>query len=211
MKSVREPKQQRGIKTKKQIVQAAYKAFASKGVHGTTAREIAAKAGVSNGSFYSYFKNKKSLLLEMLEDYLEAHYRTVWRKLDGFNLQKLDREKIRSIIDSVFEAYEISPDFHRQTHALRFSDPDIKRIYDRERQREIDQIQYIIEKNLDRLAHIHNAHAAAMVIHNAVENVAITAKFVGSDLSENELADGLADMIAGFVLGDTVRWNQPPS
>lgn len=203
MQGVREPKQQRGIKTKKKIIKTAYKIFASKGVHGTTAREIAKKAGVSNGSFYSYFKNKKSLLLEMLEDYLEEHYRTVWRNLDGFNIDALDRDKIRAIIDSVFAAYEISPDFHRQTHALRYSDADIQRVFDRERKREIDQIQYLIEKNADRLTHIRNPHAAATVIHNAVENVAHTAKLTGSDLPGKQLADGLADMIAGFVLGDS--------
>ena len=112
--------QQRSIKTKNKIMKAAYKIFASKGIHGTTAREIAEKAGVSNGSFYSYFKNKKALLLEMLEDYLEVHYRTIWRSLDGFNLNEIDRETIRSVLDSVFEAYEISPNFHRQTPALRY-------------------------------------------------------------------------------------------
>ena len=200
MQRVREPKQRRGIRTKKKIVDAAYKIFARKGIHGTTAREIAQKAGVSNGSFYSYFKNKKALLLEMLEDYLEVHFRTIWRSLDSFDLNELDREQIRSILDSVFQAYEISPDFHRQTHALRYSDPDIKRIFDREREREIDQIQYILEKNQDHLDHIKNPRAAAMVIHNAVENVALTAKIVGSNLPGRQLADVLADMIAGFVL-----------
>ena len=201
MQGVREPKQQRGIKTKQRIIKAAYKLFASKGVHGTTAREIAQKAGVANGSFYAYFKNKKALLLEMLEDYLEIHFRTIWRSLDGFNVNEIDRDKIRAILDSVFEAYEISPDFHRQTHALRYSDPAIKRIFDREREREIDQIQNILEKNMHRLDHISKPQAAAMVIHNAVENVALTAKIVGSPIPEDQLADGLADMIAGFVLG----------
>ena len=201
MKGVREPKQQRGIKTKKQIKKTAYRVFARKGVHGTTAREIAQKAGVSNGTFYAYFINKKALLLEMLEDYLEVHFRTIWRSLDVFDHAELDREKIRTIIDNVFEAYEISPDFHRQTHALRYSDPDIKRIFDREREREIDQIQNIIEKNRQRLPHITSAQAAAMVIHNAVENVALTAKIMGSSLSEGQLADSLADMIAGYALG----------
>jgi len=202
MQGVREPKQQRGIKTKQRIIKAAYKLFASKGVHGTTAREIAQKAGVANGSFYAYFKNKKALLLEMLEDYLEIHFRTIWRSLDGFNVNEIDRDKIRAILDSVFEAYEISPDFHRQTHALRYSDPAIKRIFDREREREIDQIQYVLEKNMHRLDHISKPQAAAMVIHNAVENVALTAKIVGSPIPEDQLADGLAEMIAGFVLGN---------
>jgi len=203
MGSVRTPKQQRSIETRKQIIKAAFKLFADKGIHGTNSTEIAKKAGISIGSFYSYFKNKKVLLLEMLEGYVEQHYRMVWRKLDSFNLDKLDREMINAIIASVFEAYDIAPEFHRQTHALRYSDLDIKRIYDRERVRQVDQIQSLIEKNSNHLVPIQDPHIAAMVIHNAVENVAHTAKFMGSDIKEERLADGLADMLAGFILRDS--------
>ncbi len=202
MSGVRKPKQKRGIATRNQIIKAAFKLFADKGIHGTNSTEIARKAGISTGSFYAYFENKKTLLLEMLEDYLERHFRMAWRPLAGFNLDELDREKIRSIILSVFEAYEIAPEFHRQTHALRYSDPDIKRIYDRERGREIDQIRYIIEKNAARRVNAGDTDITAMLIHNCVENVAHTAKFMGSGIEEGRLADGLADMIAGFVLGD---------
>lgn len=199
MGSVRTPKQKRGIKTRNQIIKAAFKLFADKGIHGTNSTEIAKRAGISTGSFYAYFKNKKMLLLEMLEDYLDQHYRTAWRPLAGFNLDALDRDKINIIIASVFEAYDIAPEFHRQTHALRYSEPDIKRIYDRERMRQVDQIQSLIERNINRLDNIKDPHIAAMVIHNAVENVAHTAKFMDSDIAERRLAEGLVDMIVGFV------------
>lgn len=202
MSSVREPKQKRGIETRKQIIQAAFKLFAAKGIHGTTSTEIAQKAGISTGSFYAYFKNKKTLLLEMLEDYLEQHYRRAWRPLAGFNLDELDRDKIGTILTSVFEAYDIAPEFHRQTHALRYSDPDIKRIYDRERSREIDQIRYIIEKNRAHLGNIKDPRVAALLIHNSVENVAHTAKFMGSDIADAVLIEGLADMLSAFILQD---------
>ena len=204
MSSVREPKQKRGIETRKQIINAAFKLFAAKGIHGTTSTEIAQKAGISTGSFYAYFKNKKTLLLEMLEDYLEQHYRRAWRPLAGFNLDELDRAKIGTILTSVFEAYDIAPEFHRQTHALRYSDPDIKRIYDRERSREIDQIRYIIEKNVAHLGTLKDPGVAALLIHNSVENVAHTAKFMGSDIADPVLIEGLADMIAAFIRQD--RW-----
>lgn len=201
MKNVRTPKQQRGIETKKQIMKTALNLFSGKGIHGTTSTEIAKKTGVSIGAFYSYFKDKKALLLEMLEDYVEGHYRMVWRNLEGFNAEDLDRDKVKSIIESVFAAYDIAPEFHRQTHALRYTDPDIKRIYDREREREVDRIRYLIEKNSNRLTQVEDAHAVAMVIHNAVENVAHTAKFMGSEIGPERLADGLAEMISGFFLG----------
>ena len=199
MGSIRTPKQKRGIKTRKQIIKAAFKLFADKGIHGTNSTEIAKKAGISTGSFYAYFKNKKTLLLEMLEDYLDLHFRTAWSPLAGFNLDALDRDKIDIIIASVFEAYDIAPEFHRQTHALRYSDPEIKRIYDRERVRQVDQIQALIERNIKRLDNIKDPHIAAMVIHNAVENVSHTAKFMDADIEESRLAEGLVDMIVRFV------------
>ncbi len=205
MSSVRTPKQKRGIATRKQIIQAAFRLFAQKGIHGTNSTEIAKQAGISTGSFYAYFKNKKTLLLEMLEDYLEQHFRTAWRPLDGFNLVELDRQTIRRIILSVFEAYDLAPEFHRQTHALRYSDADIKRVYDREREREIDQIRHILAKNRSRLVNAGDLELTALLIHNSVENVAHTAKFMGTAIDEKRLADGLADMIAGFVLDSGPR------
>ena len=185
--------------------------FARRGIHGTNSTEIAKKAGVSIGSFYSYFKNKRALLLEVLEDYVERHYRTIWKKLDSFDGDSLIREKIKTIVDCVFDAYDISPDFHRQTHALRYTDPDIKRIYDREREREVDRIRHLLEKNAGSLMkNITDYQAAAMVIHNAVENVAHTAKFMGSDIESERLADGLVDMICGFLLGGDPLGNDQP-
>ncbi len=201
MSSVRTPKQKRGIETRKQITKAAFKLFAKKGIHGTNSTEIAKKAGISTGSFYAYFKNKKTLLLEMLEDYLEQHYRMAWRPLSGFNLDELDRDKISAILASVFEAYDIAPEFHRQTHALRYTDRDIKRIYEREREREIDQIRYVIEKNTPHRVNTLDSQVASLLIHNSVENVAHTIKFMGSDIQEKHLIDGLADMITGYIMG----------
>ena len=135
----------------------------------------------------------------MLEDYIEQHFRMVWQSLNRINIEKLDRDSIRQIIQGALKAYDISPEFHRQTHALRYSDPDIKRIYDREREREIDQIQYIIEKNIERFTNVNDTRAIAMVIHNAVENVAHTVKFLGTGIEEERLVNGLTGMISGLL------------
>jgi len=186
MSKVRTPKQHRGIQTKNRIMKAAFQLFAKKGIHGTHSKEIVEKAGVSIGSFYSYFKNKKTLLLEMLEDYLDRHYTTIWRPMGHFAINELGRDDIKLIIENVFEAYDISPEFHRQTHALRYSDPDINRVYDRERNREVEQVRHLIENNITRLS-VKDPLAAAIVIHNAVENVAHTAKFIGSKIDEKLL------------------------
>jgi len=202
MTIVRAPQQKRSIRTKTQIMKAAFRLFARKGIHGTNSKEIVKAAGVSIGSFYSYFKDKKALLLEMLEDYLNRHYSMIWQHLDHLSIHQLRKEDIQAILTNVFQAYDISPEFHRQTHALRYSDPDIHRIYDKEREREVAQVGYLLENNKNRLR-IRDITAAAVVIHNAVENVAHTAKFIGSHkIDEARLINELADMIYYFVLAE---------
>ncbi|MFD1909576.1 TetR/AcrR family transcriptional regulator [Paenibacillus rhizoplanae] len=52
---IRTPQQERSIRTKEAIIRAAMQLFSDKGFYQTNTKEIAAAAGVSTGSFYSYF------------------------------------------------------------------------------------------------------------------------------------------------------------
>ena len=48
-----------------QILEAAARVFAQKGYHAATTKEIAAQAGVSEGTIYNYFHSKEDLLLSI--------------------------------------------------------------------------------------------------------------------------------------------------
>jgi AcrR family transcriptional regulator len=52
---------------RKQIVLGAAQVFAEKGYHRATTKEIAQAAGISEGTIYNYFDNKRELLLAMIE------------------------------------------------------------------------------------------------------------------------------------------------
>ena len=198
MNKTRIPQQQRSLQTRKRIEQAAFRLFSKKGIHGTNSKEIAEKAGVSIGSFYAYFKNKKQLLLEILEDFLNQGYSVIWKDLGSYTVDKLTRDDIESIIVNVFKAYDIAPSLLSQTHALRYSDPDINRIFERERHREVEQILKLINSNKDRLnIEVQDPYATAIIIHNAVEQVAHTAKFIGPEIEESRLIEALTDVIYG--------------
>jgi AcrR family transcriptional regulator len=197
MSTVRIPTQQRSLETRKRIEKAAFQLFSKKGIHGTNTKEIADKAGVSIGSFYSYFKDKKQLLLEILENFLNQAYLAIWKDLGTYAVEGLTRDNIKSVITNVFKAYDIAPRFLSQTHALRYSDPDINRIYERERQRELEQIMALIESNRDRL-NIRDPYATAIIVHNAVEHVAHTAKFIGPEIEESRLIEELTSIIYDF-------------
>lgn len=47
---------------RREILEAAFHSFASKGLRGTTMQEIAAKAGMSAGALYRYFDSKQALI-----------------------------------------------------------------------------------------------------------------------------------------------------
>ncbi|MEQ8959075.1 MAG: TetR/AcrR family transcriptional regulator [Coleofasciculus sp. C2-GNP5-27] len=51
--------------TKQRILDAAQRLFASRGYNGTTTRDLAAKAGVAEGTLFRHFENKKAILVEV--------------------------------------------------------------------------------------------------------------------------------------------------
>ena len=61
-KEVRIPTQERGIHTRNRIVEGAARLFAENGYYNTNSIKIAKEAGVPVGSFYTYFRDKKSPL-----------------------------------------------------------------------------------------------------------------------------------------------------
>lgn len=52
---------------RRQILIGAAQVFAKKGFHKATTKEIAQAAGVAEGTIYNYFRNKRELLLAMVE------------------------------------------------------------------------------------------------------------------------------------------------
>jgi len=55
-------REERTEERRSQILQAAHEVFSRKGYHGATIREIAAAAGVAEGTIYLYFASKHEVL-----------------------------------------------------------------------------------------------------------------------------------------------------
>ena len=58
-------RQARAVETRKKIIQAAKKLIAQKGFEDTSIDDIVKDAGVSTGSFYTYFKKKEDVVEEL--------------------------------------------------------------------------------------------------------------------------------------------------
>jgi AcrR family transcriptional regulator len=61
----RNPQPQSEDATRTKIIKAAQKLFARQGYDGTTTRDLAAAAGVAEGTVFRHFPNKKAILIEV--------------------------------------------------------------------------------------------------------------------------------------------------
>ena len=196
MKRIRIPKQKRSIERKNRIKQAALDLFAEKGINGTSSNEIARSAQVSIGTFYSYFENKRTLFLEILKEHLETFVTDVYslKTDETISIQ----ENIRQHINKAFAVFDRHPSFHKEALVLKFSDRDVKKLFDDVEAEQLDIISNLIlpyckNKDPKELMEI------SKVIHSAVENIAHSVKFLDSPLNTDRLMYQLTEMIYHYV------------
>jgi AcrR family transcriptional regulator len=200
--STRVPQQQRGIETRDSILAAARALFSVKGFHGTNSKEIAGHAGVSIGSFYSYFKNKKVLFMEVFKAYEQQRIMQILRDQNRQRLESQGgRAMVRGIIESVIAAHDLSPEFEREAMTMCWADPEVKTFYTEIEGQIQAQLVESLQQVRDRLR-VDDLEAAAAVISNTVEANVHHIKLFDAPLPDNRLIDALTDMIHRFLFKD---------
>jgi len=120
--TVREPVQERSILKKKQIIEAGYALFAEKGYFATNTAEIAKRAGVSTGIVYGYFRDKRDILLDALDIYLEKAVSPIDEMFDKL-ISPIDFEQIIAhILDNTVIFHLQNSGMHEILHSLRPTD-----------------------------------------------------------------------------------------
>jgi AcrR family transcriptional regulator len=133
------PQQKRSIDKKNRVVEAAFEVFSRKGYNAATTPDIAREAGISTGTLYAYYRDKKELFLECfkklsaeVQERLLASYQT----LSGDALM----EVIERTINSLVELNNTSQAFTRQVLSLTYLDDDVREFYNRQRESVINTI-----------------------------------------------------------------------
>lgn len=193
---IRIPKQKRSMERKVRIKETAMELFAQKGINGTSSNEIAREAGVSIGTFYSYFENKRALFLDILKDHLTTFVTDVYSLKTDETIPLKDN--IREHIQKGFKAFDSHPSFHKEALVLKFSDADVKKLFD-----EVERQQLIIISELIK-PYCRKKDPAALpevskVMHSAVENIAHAVKYLDSPLNTERLIDELTEMIYHYL------------
>jgi len=110
----RRPRQQRAQQTVETVLQGAVRVLARDGLDAVTTNRIAEAAGVSIGSVYQYFPDKRAIFLALHERHAQRIQRVIQRTLDAHAAAPLE-PLIVALMDGLFDEHAADP---RELHAL---------------------------------------------------------------------------------------------
>ena len=118
--------QDRARRTYEALVTAAGEAFIANGYDATGTPDIAAQAGVSVGTFYRYFDDKKQIYVEVARRHLaEAYRQTVSRLAPQHFVGKARHDTIAETVDALIAVASRHPGMNRVFVEMTLRDPDV--------------------------------------------------------------------------------------
>lgn len=124
---IRQPKQERSIETKNKIINSAYKLFSEVGYHSTTTALIAKNAEVSTGIVYGYFLDKRAILLDVLELYINKVFQPINAIFDNITLPVDFSQIIDESVKKTIEIHQENAQMHTTLHSLTGTDEEVNR------------------------------------------------------------------------------------
>ena len=193
------PKQKRADEKKSHILDAALALFASRGYHGTTAKAIAAHAGVATGSFYRYFRDKKAAFMAVCHR-MEAQ---LGGRIFEFGWQmrregRSEREILTAIISHAVTSHNRDSAFHREVLAMQMNDPDVA-AWTRERETRVLAALSDFLGPMRDTYRIRDLEAAVELVYYAIEEVSHRAVLFDAPVGRDRLVRALQEMLVRYL------------
>lgn len=205
--------QKRAHDTHRALLQAAANLFAERGYDETQTPDIARVAGVSVGTFYRYFADKRQAFIEVVTQHTADMFDRVVANLttEAFGPAQTAEARwaaVAHVIDVLFQTTSENPALLRVFLAMSMRDDEIADIRAEFEERGRDAVEALL-REVAPLDRIRDPRAAAEVIHIAAQEVALVAtqcRGVSPRASVDLLRSALAEMLYRYVFG-----NEPPS
>ena len=201
---VRVPQQARSRRTREAILEAAVICFEARGYEETTTALIAQQAGIGVGTLYSYFRDKREILLELLDSTVREVADWVLDQLDPKRWRGNDpREMLRPLIDAIFRSQRLRPGLQHILWERYFKDEEFRRPF--------NDIQSRLSQGIDDFADDLEARGllrdidrkiASFVILNCVQWNASQAFLKGSPTFTDAAAEATTEMLARYMFVD---------
>lgn len=140
------PKTRKGRSTKEALLAAGRAVFGRDGYAAARVSDIAAEAGLSNGAFYWYYRDKRELLLEQLDRLLGdllSHAHAAWRA-------ERPSESVRLTTERYLRFYEANADLFRVLHEAMQTDAEVEEMQSRTRRHFHERIVRMVRRGIER-------------------------------------------------------------
>jgi AcrR family transcriptional regulator len=151
------------------MLEAVVRIIKAKGIKAVTTNRVAEVAGVSIGSLYQYFPDKRAIFIALHQRHMEEIDRLVNRTLAGHAHSSLDK-LIHAIVDAMVDAHATDPELHgvmfseiphrpegTQDFAVRLHGSFRLAISSKARElkrgRDLDKLAFVVAHMVDSLAH----------------------------------------------------------
>jgi AcrR family transcriptional regulator len=195
------PKQARSKQTKEKIIHAAIALIQERGYEKTTSNDIAAAAGVSVGSFYTYFTDKRQLLLTIFDRLADEFSRNIFETIGPEHLFDSDvRANVRRSVASALDDKGIFVGIQRAIHEMVMKDAEFAERRRVIMQRSISKLRELI--SLARKAGLTwevDPDTAAFIVHRVVFDLSQDYITGFCDFEKEKAIDALSDMITRYV------------
>jgi TetR/AcrR family transcriptional repressor of mexJK operon len=210
-RSIRTPQQARSRRTLERVHQAALECFETQGFDATTTAMIAARAGIAVGTVYSYFTDKREILLELIDTRIAERTSFVIGELDpGRWGNRTPREVVHSLMEALFHTALIQPGVQRIMWERYFKDPEFQQRMAGMREQirlAVSGFLALLERG-DLLAPI-DREMASYVIVNAVQWNSTMAFTENTPQERDAVAHAMTQMVERYVFRDGAGHGAP--
>ena len=182
-----------------QILDSAREVFSENGYGAAAVAEIAARAGVVEGTVYSYFDSKRALLIAVMKDFFED---LITRTESGLQAIRGTDNQLRFVIRQHLETFTSDPGLCRVI--IREARPDVA-LYDEAilelNRRYTGLALSVLEQGVEFGALRADIVPSVIrdLIYGGIEHAVWRFVFTDGDLEVGALADQLADVILGGI------------
>ena len=200
-----------GEDRRRQLIEVAIDLFARKGFSGTTTREIASAAGVTEAIIFRHFANKQDLYAAIL-DYIDSAKGTgEWlAEAQEFMDRSDDEGLFRLIITRVLEVHRNSPRFERLMLHAALEGNELALMHHNQLTASIGaRVKEYIERRQKQGA-LRQANPAAILLTTAgmahfYAMQKYMYQFCGPESSDEEMIDAFLAILMGGVRGDRAK------
>lgn len=181
--------------------------FRRHGYHGTNTKEIAKHAGAAVGSVYAYFRNKKDLYLEVLEDYSRKIFEKIQTLTIDFTPRSGRSDYFTDLLETVIRAH-YAPELHRDLYAVFPHDPAVQEMtlhWQKEAVVEFQNALLQAEKELN----VRDVEACAVLLHAFTETIVQRITIFRSMIDKGRLIAEFAVMLDRYLQGPTEGQGEP--